>query len=156
MIMSENPEAPGATEPLPAGTIGLLAAHRSDPGLMLGYWRRPEEESAVYRGEWFIGGDLAAIDEDGYLWFHGRSDDVIKSFGYRLSPVEIEAVIATHQTVAEAAVVAVAIDEGLVSPKHLVVDTFPSEQGSQRVTDATTLYKAKKNSLKSQNRSQTD
>lgn len=51
---------------------------------------------------------------------------------------------------------AVAIDEGLVSPKHLVVDTFPSEQGSQRVTDATTLYKAKKNSLKSQNRSQID
>ena len=51
---------------------------------------------------------------------------------------------------------AVAIDAGLVSPEHLVMDTFPSEQGSQRVTDATTLYKAKKKSLKSQNRSQTD
>ena len=40
---------------------------------MLGYWRRPQEQAAVYRGEWFIGGDLAAIDEDGYLWFHGRA-----------------------------------------------------------------------------------
>ena len=51
---------------------------------------------------------------------------------------------------------AVAIEAGLVSPNHLVVDTFPSEQGAQRVTDATTLYKAKKKSLKSPNRSPTD
>ena len=72
----------GGTQPLPPGEVGLLAVHRSDPGLMLGYWRRPQEQAAVYRGEWFIGGDLAAIDQDGYLWFHGRADDVIKSFGY--------------------------------------------------------------------------
>ena len=45
--------------------------HRSDPGLMLGYWRRPEEEALVYRGEWFIGGDLAAIDADGYVGILG-------------------------------------------------------------------------------------
>ncbi len=127
MIISEDPEAPNATEPLPAGMIGLLAAHRSDPGLMLGYWRRPEEENTVYRGEWFVGGDLAAIDEDGYLWFHGRSDDVIKSFGYRLSPVEIETVVATHQTVAEAAVVAVSIDEG----KTIVIAAVVLQEGAE-------------------------
>src|SRR5690606_1558994 len=51
-------------EPLPPNTVGLLAVHRSDPVLMLGYWRRPEEEAAVFRGEWFTGGDLASIDED--------------------------------------------------------------------------------------------
>ncbi len=49
----------GAPEPLPPGEIGLLAIHRSDPALMLGYWNRPEEEAAVMRGEWFAGGDLA-------------------------------------------------------------------------------------------------
>ncbi|MGE3856886.1 MAG: acyl-CoA synthetase, partial [Dehalococcoidia bacterium] len=97
--------------PLPAGQIGLLAVHRSDPGLMLGYWRRPDEEAAVVRGEWFVGGDLSALDADGYLWFHGRADDVIKSFGYRLSPVEIEHAIETFPAVSEAAVVAHRIDE---------------------------------------------
>jgi acyl-coenzyme A synthetase/AMP-(fatty) acid ligase len=77
---------------------------------MLGYWRRPEEEAAVYRGDWFIGGDLASIDEDGYVWFQGRADDIIKSFGYRLSPVEIEASLASCPGVGEVAVVGEAID----------------------------------------------
>ena len=107
----EDDGTPEATLPLPAGAIGLLAVHRSDPGLMLGYWRRPEEDEAVLRGEWFIGGDLAALDDDGYLWFHGRADDVIKSFGYRLSPVEIEHVIEAFPAVSEAAVVAHRVDE---------------------------------------------
>ena len=66
-----------------------MAVHRSDPGLMLHYWNRPDEEAAVFRDDWFIGGDRAAIDEDGYVHFPGRADDVIKSFGYRLSPVEM-------------------------------------------------------------------
>ncbi|MPZ99406.1 MAG: AMP-binding protein [Dehalococcoidia bacterium] len=95
----------GSTDPLPPGETGLLAVHRSDPGLMLGYWRRPDEESEVYRGDWFIGGDLASMDVDGYVWFQGRADDVIKSFGYRLSPLEIEAALESHPAVAEAAVV---------------------------------------------------
>ena len=52
----------GGSEPLPSGEEGLLAVHRSDPGLMLGYWQRPQEERDVYRGDWFVGGDLAVID----------------------------------------------------------------------------------------------
>lgn len=125
-ILPEDGEAPDASRPVPAGTIGRLAAHRTDPGLMLGYWRRPEEERAVYRGEWFVGGDLAAIDDDGYVWFHGRADDVIKSFGYRLSPVEIETALATHPAVAEAAVVAVPID----ADKTLVVAAVVPQDGA--------------------------
>ncbi len=101
----------GEPVPLEPNESGLLAVHRSDPGLMLGYWRRPREESAVLRGEWFVGGDLAALDEDGYVWFHGRADDVIKSFGYRLSPIEIEAALASCPGVAEVAVVGVPVDE---------------------------------------------
>lgn len=107
----------GGVEPLPPGESGLLAVHRSDPGLMLGYWRRPEEEEAVFRGDWFVGGDLAALDADGYVWFHGRADDVIKSFGYRLSPIEIEAALASCPGVGEVAVVGVPVDEA----KTLVV-----------------------------------
>ncbi len=111
-ILPEGDDAANASTPLPAGEVGLLAVHRSDPGLMLRYWRRPEEDVAVRRGEWFIGGDRAAIDEDGYVWFHGRADDVIKSFGYRLSPLEIETVLEAHQAVAEAAVIGETIEEG--------------------------------------------
>lgn len=92
------------TEPLPAGEIGLLAVHRSDPSLMLGYWNRPDEEAQVYRGEWFLGGDLAAIDADGYVWHHGRNDDVMNAMGYRVSPAEVEAAISEHPLVAEVGV----------------------------------------------------
>src|SRR5271166_242576 len=94
----------GGTDPLPAGQVGLLAAHRSDPGLMLGYWNRPEEEAAAFRGEWFIGGDLAEFDEDGFVWHHGRNDDVMNAFGYRVSPLEVEKALSTHPDVADVAV----------------------------------------------------
>ncbi|MDA1239739.1 MAG: acyl-CoA synthetase [Chloroflexi bacterium] len=101
-----------STEPLPPGQVGLLAVHRSDPGLMLGYWRRPAEETTVFRGEWFTGGDLAEIDADGYVWFHGRHDDLIKSFGYRLSPVEIEHALAGAPGVSEVAVIGLTVETG--------------------------------------------
>ena len=74
----------GGDEPLPPGQTGLLAVHRTDPGLMLGYWQRPEEEAQVMRGDWFVGGDLVDIGADGYVAFHGRADDVMNAMGYRV------------------------------------------------------------------------
>ncbi len=103
----------GPPEPLPPGETGLLAVHRSDPGLMLGYWNRPEEESQVYRGEWFVGGDLAALDDDGYVIFHGRHDDLMNAFGYRVSPEEVEAALNTHPGVAEVAVTELSVGNGV-------------------------------------------
>ncbi|KQP31575.1 AMP-dependent synthetase [Methylobacterium sp. Leaf104] len=94
----------GPAEQLPPGEIGLLAIHRSEPGLMLGYWNRPEEEASVLRGDWFVGGDLASLDADGYLTFHGRNDDLMNAFGYRVSPNEIEGVLIEHPDVAEVGV----------------------------------------------------
>ena len=94
----------GPPEPLPQGETGLLAVHRSEPGLMLGYWERPDEEETVLRGEWFAGGDLASLDADGYLWFHGRNDDLMNAMGYRVSPNEVEAALAEHPDVAEVGV----------------------------------------------------
>lgn len=93
----------GGDAPLPAGQEGLLAVHRSDPGLMLGYWNRASEEAEVYRGEWFTGGDIASIDADGYVTHHGRANDIMKAFGYRVSPLEVESVLARHPAVAEVA-----------------------------------------------------
>jgi acyl-coenzyme A synthetase/AMP-(fatty) acid ligase len=92
---------------------------------MLGYWRRPAEEAEAFRGEWFVGGDRATIDADGYVWFLGRADDVIKSFGYRLSPVEIEAALASCPGVAEVAVIGHAID----AEKTLVTACVVAEPG---------------------------
>ena len=94
----------GGTDPLPPGEVGLLAVHRSDPGLMLGYWNRPEEEAASIRGDWFLGGDLAEFDADGYVWHRGRNNDIMNAFGYRVSPLEVEKVLASHAEVADVAV----------------------------------------------------
>ena len=103
----------GGCEPLLPGEIGLLAVHRSDPGLMLGYWRRPDEEELVYRGDWFIGGDLAHCDADGYFHYHGRNDDVMNAMGYRVSPLEVEHCLSRHPAVAEAAVTELPVREGV-------------------------------------------
>ncbi|MGC1952115.1 MAG: AMP-binding protein [Gammaproteobacteria bacterium] len=95
------------------GETGLLAVHHSDPGLMLGYWNRPEEEALVYRNEWFVGGDLASLDEDGYIRFHGRNDDLMNAFGYRVSPEEVEKVLLQHPAVAEVGVTELPLQEDI-------------------------------------------
>ena len=73
----------------------------------LGYWDDPERTRALYRGPWMTCGDLARRDSDGYFWFEGRADDVIKSAGYRIGPFEVESALLMHPAVAEAAVVGV-------------------------------------------------
>ena len=78
---------------------------------MVGYWKRPEEEKLVFRGEWFVGGDLAHLDEDGYIWFHGRNDELMNAFGYRVSPREVEKALETHPDVREVAVTEIHVRE---------------------------------------------
>ena len=70
------------------------------------YWRNPEATNASIRGDWYITGDRAYKDEDGYFWFVGRADDVIISAGYRIGPFEVESALKEHPAVAESAVVA--------------------------------------------------
>ena len=70
------------------------------------YWRNPEATQACIRGEWYITGDRAYKDEDGYFWFVGRADDVIITAGYRIGPFEVESALKEHPAVAESAVVA--------------------------------------------------
>jgi len=73
----------------------------------LGYWDDPDRTRGLYRGPWMTCGDLARRDSDGYFWFEGRADDVIKSAGYRIGPFEVESALLVHPAVAEAAVVGV-------------------------------------------------
>jgi acyl-coenzyme A synthetase/AMP-(fatty) acid ligase len=94
---------------VPAGTEGDIAvkmAPMRPVGLFKEYWRNPEATSTCLRGDWYITGDRAIRDGDGYLWFVGRSDDVIISAGYRIGPFEVESALVEHPSVAEAAVVA--------------------------------------------------
>jgi len=70
------------------------------------YWRNPEATQACLRGDWYITGDRAYKDEDGYFWFVGRADDVIISAGYRIGPFEVESALKEHPAVAESAVIA--------------------------------------------------
>jgi len=132
-ILAESEDDPGRTtgEELPRGTVGLLCVHRSDPGLMVGYWRRPDEEAQVFQGDWFVGGDLASMDADGYIWFAGRADDIIKSFGLRLSPVEIETELSHHPAVQEVAVVALEVD----ATKTLVAAAVVPREGAEVTAD---------------------
>ena len=117
----------GGEAPLPAEKTGLLAVHRSDPGLMLGYWNRPEEEALVYRGEWFVGGDLASFDREGYLRYHGRNDDLMNAMGYRVSPLEVEQCLSHHPAIAEVAVTELAVREDVKVIAAFVVPKDPDE-----------------------------
>lgn len=98
-------------EPVMPGEVGEVALHRCDihghpdPVVFLGYWNRPEATSDKFRGDWLLTGDLATVDEDGYLWYRGRADDMFKAAGYRIGPAEIENCLVKHPAVANAAVV---------------------------------------------------
>ena len=95
---------------LPRGELGEVAVNRffqgqKDPVHFLEYWKNPEATKEKYIGDWGCTGDQARMDEDGYLWYQGRSDDVIKSSGYRIGPAEIENCLVKHPAVANAAVI---------------------------------------------------
>jgi acetyl-CoA synthetase len=94
-------------QPLPPGERGEICLRaRSNPHYPIGYWNRPEDTEEVFGGEWFHTKDAATADEDGYIWYAGRADDVIISAGYRIGPFEVESACVEHPAVKEAAAVA--------------------------------------------------
>ncbi len=90
---------------LPAGEEGDVALRGRPPTLFSGYWEQPDETAATFRDGWYLTGDRAVRDADGYFWFTGRSDDVILSAAYRIGPFEVESALLEHPAVAESAVV---------------------------------------------------
>jgi acetyl-CoA synthetase len=98
-------------KPVQPGEAGEVAIHRHDihgypdPVFFLEYWKNPEATALKFSGEWCRTGDLAVLDQDGYLWYQGRADDMFKAAGYRIGPAEIENCLVKHPAVANAAVV---------------------------------------------------
>jgi acyl-coenzyme A synthetase/AMP-(fatty) acid ligase len=109
-----NPET---LEEVVTGEEGMISVPLDDPGIFLRYWNLDEETAKYKHDGYFFTGDYAKYDADGYIWFLGRKDDIIKSFGYRVSPYEIERVYKGHADVADCA----AIGEEIEKDKLLVV-----------------------------------
>src|SRR5690242_4102181 len=127
---------PGTWREVATGEEGMLCIPRGDPGLMLRYWNQPEETAACFHGDWFLTGDYARRDADGYVWFLGRRDDLINSFGYRVSPHEVERVLKDHPEVADAA----AAGEEVGRDKVLVVAYVAPRAGSALGADDVLAY----------------
>ncbi|MGF1447740.1 MAG: acyl-CoA synthetase [Pikeienuella sp.] len=119
-----------AGQPVPLGDEGVLAVARRDPGLMLGYWQRPAETAESFRGEWFLTGDRARMDADGYITHLGRADEVMTALGYRVSPAEVEAAMEPHPAVAEIAVAELPVraDLKLIAAFVRPVGPWPGEE----------------------------
>ncbi|WP_306057755.1 acyl-CoA synthetase [Natronococcus wangiae] len=96
---------PETGEPLEPGETGEIAQRGDYPCFFAEYWEKPEKTDGCFVNDWYLSGDLAHKDEDGYFWFEGRADDVIISSGYRIGPFEVESSLGEHPAVAEAAVV---------------------------------------------------
>jgi benzoate-CoA ligase family protein len=104
--------------PVKQGEAGDLYV-KGDSALAL-YWAQHEKTKRSVLGEWFFSGDRYRVDEDGYYWYEGRSDDMIKVSGLWVSPIEIEAALLEHQAVAESAVVGISV-EGFTKIKAFVI-----------------------------------
>lgn len=92
--------------PAVPGEVGDIAVHISTPALFKEYLKDPERTTMQFRGDYYVTGDRAKMDEDGYFWFEGRGDDIIISSGYTIGPFEVEDALTKHPAVRECAVVA--------------------------------------------------
>ena len=101
-VVSDDGERLGPGE---EGNIALATEPERPVGLMQGYWRDDDANAEVFHDGWYFTGDRAVKDEDGYLWFVSRSDDVIISASYRIGPFEVESALVEHPAVVESAVV---------------------------------------------------
>jgi acetyl-CoA synthetase len=120
---------------LPPSELGEIAVHRlGDPVFFLEYWKNPQATRDKFIGDWGCTGDQAKMDQDGYLWYQGRSDDVIKSAGYRIGPAEIESCLVKHPAVANAAAIGKADPtRGAIVKAFIVLQ--PGEAPSQGLID---------------------
>jgi acetyl-CoA synthetase len=122
---------------LPVGEEGNIAMYLGDgmrpPGLMAEYWKDEKAMASSFRNGYYFTGDRAYKDEDGYFWFVGRDDDIIKSSGYRIGPFEVESALIEHAAVAECAVVGAEDPEGV---RGILVKAFVVLAGDYQPSDA--------------------
>ncbi len=104
---------------LPAGEMGTLRV--SGDSAALCYWQAHEKSKETFAGDWCTTGDQFHVDEEGYFWYHGRTDDMLKVSGVFVAPAEIENCLLQHEAVLEAAVVGHDAGDGLIKPKAFLV-----------------------------------
>ena len=124
----------GSSETVALSEPGLLALHKDDPGLMQGYWNQDAQTRAAFRGDWFLTGDLALLDEDGYLKYLGRADDLMNAQGYRVSPQDIEDVLVHHPGVHECACAEIRVRENLSIIGAFIVAHAGAQVNAQDLT----------------------
>jgi len=109
IVRRNDPDDPsaGVTVVEAAGETGELALKPGWPSMMRGYLHQPERYAKAFVGGWYLSGDLAMRDADGWFWFVGRADDVIKTAGHLIGPFEVESALMEHPAVAEAGVIGV-------------------------------------------------
>ena len=109
---------------------GEIAIRPGWPAMFTAYWNEPERYAACFREGWYLTGDLARRDFDGYFWFVGRADDVIKTAGHLVGPFEIESVLLEHEAVAEAGVI------GKPDPEaHEIIKAFVTLRAGYQPSD---------------------
>ena len=115
--------------PVPTGEMGTLRVKGDSAALC--YWQAHEKSKATFAGDWCTTGDQFHVDEAGYYFYHGRTDDMLKVSGVYVAPVEIEACLLAHEAVAECAVVGHDPGDGLIKPKAFVVPRAPHEPNEE-------------------------
>jgi benzoate-CoA ligase family protein len=123
------------------GEIGSLRV--KGDSIMASYWNQPEKTAQALRGDWLLTGDKYYQDEDGYYWYCGRSDDMLKVGGIWVSPVEVEATLIAHPAVLESAVVGQEAEDGLVKAKAYVVLKDPARASAELAAELQSFVKAK-------------
>ena len=133
----------GQDGPVPLGEEGTIAVHRTDPGLMLEYLGAPEATAARFRGDWFLTGDQGVMGPDGAITYLGRSDDMMNAGGYRVSPLEVEAVLNTHPGITLAAVTDVEVkqDARLIMAFYTGPEPVPEDELAAFAAERLASYK---------------
>ena len=118
---------------VPLNEHGMIAVHRSDPGLMIGYLDDEEAMNDKFEGEWFLTGDLGVMGEDGAITYAGRADDMMNAGGFRVSPLEVENAMLEHAAISEVAACEITVNDGvgiigLFYKAHKAIDSAELEE----------------------------
>lgn len=122
--------------PVKVGQVGDIAIPLDTPALFKGYYKDEDRTKKTHRGNFYITGDQASLDEEGYFWFEGRNDDIIISSGYTIGPFEVEDALVKHPAVKECAVIA-SPDQirGNIVKAYVVLQSNVVNQGEELVKE---------------------
>lgn len=130
------------------GEIGHIAVKRPDPSMLLDYWNQPDLTEDLFVGDWMKTGDAGSYDEDGYIYYEGRADEVIITSGYRVSPLEVEECLREHDAVNDAVVVGVEHAERGTAVKAFVKPEPGVEPSDDLVAELQTFVKEREAAYK--------